>query len=184
MKITDAINNALLYTVSGYLEPRFDLRDNGNKELIIQHYSQNEGLVELDNVSLIELPNYWSDSRIRPAIYKTEKFETQGQSISSKQILPSLWQVETNTQEGEFMVFFNEQYDNQWMIFGVPTLLHARCDGYANCYKIKAYSGFSTFYLFYIPEALSLIGFSISIMTIMGGLFYYSKRNLHFHTRV
>lgn len=173
--MADAINNAPLYTISGYLELRFGLHDTGNKEFIVQHYSENEGLVELNNISFIELPNYWPNSRILPIDYKTEKFETQAQLTSYKKILPSIWQVKTDTQEGEFMMYFNEGYDKQWNIFGVQTLFHARCNGYANCYKIKAPDGLSTFYLFYMPEILSFIGWVITIMTVAGGLFYYSR---------
>jgi hypothetical protein len=171
-RLTEAIDNAPLYTIGGYLEPRFGMQDSGNKELIIQHHSQNEGFIELNNVSLIELPNNWSDSRIRPRDYQATKFETQAKLVSYKRILPSLWQVKTNAEkEGDYLVLFNEQYDSQWVALNGKTLLHARCDGYVNCFKIKLSKGLSTVYFFYKPETLSFIGFIITSLAIIVGLF-------------
>jgi len=99
--------------------------------------------------------------------------------LSYARILPSLWQVKTvTTKLGESLLLFNEQYDKQWIILGAKTSLHARCDGYVNCYKIILPNGSSAFYIFYIPEVLSFVGFSITMLIIIGGFLYIKKKSL------
>ncbi len=172
------INKAPLYTVGGYSEPRLGMEDSGDKELIIQHHSQNEGLVELNNVSLIELPNYWPESRIYPRDYQATRLDNQGRLVSYKRILPSLWQVKMDAgEEGNYLVLFNEQYDSQWITLNKQSLLHARCDGYVNCFKIKLSKGLSTVYFFYLPEVLSFVGLIITSLAIIGGLLNIKFRN-------
>lgn len=169
------IDESPLYSVAGFLKPKFGLQDNANKELIIEQYAANAGLVQLNNISLVELPNYWANYVIRPANYATEKFDSPNQLVSYKKLLPSVWKIKTKG-SGETMLLFNEQYDKQWVVVGAQTLLHARCDGYVNCYKIKLPGGDSQFYLFYIPEALNALGLVITIATILLGYLYYCRR--------
>jgi len=177
--ISEMISGTQKYIVSGFIEPIIDLQDNSNKEFIIEHFSQNEGLIELNNMSLFELPNYWVNSKISPINYQTAKFDSQVQILSYKRILPSLWQVTTKTEKGgEYLMLFNEQYDDQWIVLNIPTIFHARCDGYANCYKIKLPKGSSSFYLFYKPELLSFVGFAGTTLTAIIGVLYLRRRKL------
>ncbi len=155
--------------VSGFLKPRADLQDYGDKQLIIQHYSENEGEIELKQVALVELPNEWVDMKIVPSNYQPLKFANDVQLVEYRQILPSLWQVKAQAQAAEVLVKFNEQYDKQWKAWGVPVEWQARCDGYANCYKIKVPGGGSTFYFFYVPELFSLVGLMVSVMAVVAG---------------
>lgn len=160
----DVINKTPALMVSAFIEPKYDLEDNKNKEFIIQHNSENEGLIELKDVSLIELPNYWINSYIQPSNYRAIQFTTPNPP-SFKRILPSLWEVKTNTSTGGKSSFlFNEQYDKQWIVVGVKTLSHDRCDGYANCYLLDIPKDNSTFYLFYYPELFSWIGFAVTLL--------------------
>ncbi len=180
--ISKRISDAPFYTVSGYIEPNPELQNNGNKEFIIEHFSQNEGAALLSHLSLVQLPNQWLTSKLVPNNYQSLKFSSQAKIISYKEILPSLKQITINTKNnGNYLLLFNEQHDKQWIVLGARSLLHATCDGYANCYRINLFKGSSSFYLFYIPEILSFIGISMSLVTSIVGYRIFSTRNNHYN---
>jgi len=169
-RIKDTIKQTTTYAINGYVEPQPDLKNNNNKEFIIDHYSQNEGLIEVDNMSLVELPNYWLDSQIRPSNYRPLRFNDNYRTLSFERILPSLWRVDLDTDGGEYLLHFNEQYDNQWLVLNAQTLSHTVCDGYTNCYKIALPKGNATLYIFYAPEILSWTGIFATLIATIGGL--------------
>lgn len=175
--IADMMQRSPLYSVSGMIAPQPDLQDGKNKDLVIQHHSPNEGLIKLNQMALLELPNFWPESRLRPTGYEPVRFSASGQVVSFEKLLPSVWQVTTETQAGEFLLKFNEQFDRQWLVFDVPTLGHLRCDGRTNCYQVILPDGRTTFHLVYVPEALFVLGSTLTLATIVIGLHWFVATN-------
>jgi len=162
-----------------YIYPHPDYRDNKMKQYTFQQFSENEGIIKIDDFSIVELPNYWTSLKLSP-VKKPEIFQVP-KSISYESILPALKKitiVESNS-SGKLLLKFNEGYDRQWRIhsslikaflgFDVSTN-HARCDGYANCFQLpEKYAQTGTvLYLLYWPETLNFIGWALSFLTMIG----------------
>jgi len=150
--------------VSGFLEPRPDQEDNQNKEFIIQHFSENAGAAQFQSLSLVDLPNYWPHTMIRPAKYQPSRFETGATIKSYQRVIPSLWKVTLEAEKNaNYLLLFNEGYDRQWTVIGSKPIFHARCDSYMNCFGLNLKKGTTTLYLFYVPELLGWIGLVLPI---------------------
>lgn len=175
--ISRKVTEAPEYTLSGFIEPASYLQDTSDKDFILEHYSQNESLIKLRSMSLIELPSYLSQSKLYPKEYRPIQYNDQANITSFSRLLPSLWKVDVSTEKkGEYLVLFNEHFDTQWVVINIPTILHSRCNSYANCYLVDLKEGSTTFYIFYLPELLSALGFIASSTSIVGGLLYIRKQ--------
>lgn len=127
----------------------------------------NRGVLGIKEIAMIEYPHAWQSLKLTPVDSNTfQQFTTPSQVPTAKQILPSLWSVKLDLVAGQdYLMRFSEGYDLQWILVGVPSV-HSRCDGFANCYRIRTDKSVSgTFYIFYWPEVLSLFGWFITLMT-------------------
>lgn len=172
--IKDLIISSPMHTLNGFIQPRFDLQDHKNKELLINHYTPNEGLAEIDNIAVVELPNYWQNSIIKLDDYSDLRFNSPDK-LRYQKIFPSLWKVEVQTKGGRFLTVFNEQFDSQWIVLNAPKVEHLHCNGYVNCYQLDLKPGLTHFYYFYYPELSSFAGFLVSSVTIIGILYFIRR---------
>ena len=109
----------------------------------------------------MRIPNSWEKLTITP---ENNSVENNTQSVSYKQILPSLWKVEATQSLKDALVVFNNAYDEQWITQGVASE-HYRCNGYANCFKIQEDQ--TSFYIFYWPEWLNITGWGITLLSVL-----------------
>lgn len=158
-----------LYSLHGFIYPLPELENIGNKELIIEHFSQNEGISEIEDISLIQIPEHWAYSTLKKVDY-TPIIAPKPNLIKTQRILPSIVKIDIDSKESESLLVFNEQYDKQWILFGSISSKHFKCDGSINCYIVQSKIGVSTLYLFYYPELLSLLGLIITLITFIFGM--------------
>ncbi len=164
------------------LYPQPELSDRQPKNYIIHQDSENAGLFSIGSFDVMELPASWYDLRLVPDL--GTRIYQQPRSFTYKQILPSFWRIEPET-NGTSLMKLNVGYDRQWavydsiagVLFGMGKVYpHYKCDGYANCFEIPK-SGPAAYYALYTPERLSFLGWGITCIT--GILFIYrAKRSL------
>lgn len=159
------------YSIHGFLYPEPELENATNKEIIIEHFSQNEGLVELQQISLVNLPEQWAQTVLMRDDYDTVKYE-EPRELTYKRILPSIARIQFNSPGGIHLLHFSEQFDMQWMLIGAKSN-HLKCDGSVNCYEVTVDEGNHTVYLFYLPELLSILGYLTTAL-----LFVFAYRQL------
>lgn len=147
-----------------YALPVFDhaLNNGKNKDLVLDRFSENEGLYLLNSYSAVPIPSSWYFAKIVPNDYKADLYSVPD-SYSYQEILPSFWKIDLGVVSSgkKQLLKFNEAYDKQWIMLGASSKNY-RCDGYANCFEIDNYSG-NTIYLLYWPELLFWIGGIISL---------------------
>lgn len=173
--IQDKLVSLPLQIAYGYTNPSIFPFDTGAKQLTVSQDSENEGLLVVNGFSIQPLPTNWIDMTIS-GDNKEEVFKSP-ENYQYWQILPSLWKTTVGfPQKGEYMMLFNEGFDMQWKLY--PNLFGvvfgffggetpSRCDGYANCFVINQQDASTkTFYIFYTPERLSILGWGITILAL------------------
>lgn len=163
----------------GYLYSRPELNDTKSKKYELKQDAENEGVIALRSFSAQPLPTQWEGMRITTD-NSLQTFAVPA-SFIYQHLLPSLRKVTVLSGGiGDNMLLFNEGYDRQWHIY--PSLLDAlfglheslepvRCDGYANCFRVVQKKGDpseKTYYLFYTPERLSIVGWFITLWGVIG----------------
>lgn len=156
------------------LHPSPGLDDMKKKAFSIKQYSENEGVFRIKKFNLIELPSAWANLGLKSIEEKTYSLPA---TFQLAKILPSLWQLKfVSEKNGFYLIDFNEGYDKQWLlipadakslVFGNSLAQSLRCNGYANCFEIRTTSqGEQSYYLFYWPERLSLMGWGLTALVI------------------
>jgi hypothetical protein len=132
----------------------------------------NTGIMEVGDFDIMEYPAAWRDLSLTPE-GSQQTYTARSETATAAQILPSLWKVSIAVPAGG-MIAFNRGFDRQWgiydslagVLFGKSLASSVRCDGYANCFALPAHAGSRTYYLFYAPERLSLLGWLVTGATI------------------
>lgn len=168
MTLSEDLSSSKTYSLHGFIYPLPELENIGNKELIIEHFSQNEGISEIRNISLIQVPENWAYSVLKKTDYEPLVLSAPI-ILHIQRILPFLMRVDIDSTKNEGMLMFNEQFDKQWILFGVSSYKHYKCDGIINCYAIVPKIGKSTLYLFYYPELFSFVGFAVLTISLLIG---------------
>ena len=179
--IEKKISNLTLATTSVILPPNEALEDKKNKNFMIAHDSENEGLSFYDDFNVIQIPNSWIDLSIKPENNFYSNNLINDISISYKKILPSLYKVESNISLEDFYLLFNEGYDRQWGIYnsffdlvsGKKAGNNIKCNSYANCFNITSKG--HKYYIFYAPEKLYLFGWVTTFFSLLFILRLYNK---------
>lgn len=156
----------------GFIYPQPNLSDTGSKNVTVHQDSENEGIMLLSTLSFQPLPTQWVNVRLSPSRPPSQNYQ-KPKSFSFNRVLPSLWKVSV-TGEGKMLLKFNEGFDGQWrlydnhlgVILGTNGIKSTKCGGYANCFEIIQ-SGSKTYYIFYYPERLSVIGWVLTIIGIL-----------------
>ncbi|MDP4011097.1 MAG: hypothetical protein Q8P72_02605 [Candidatus Roizmanbacteria bacterium] len=175
----DVITNPIWKDAYTFQFPHPEYSDNKTKQYTVQQYSENEGIMLIDDFSIIELPNTWPTMQIEKK-GNVAQFSVPT-STSFESILPSLKKITINgnSSEGDTLLKFNEGFDEQWSVYpSLATIIlhkpivsaHVRCDGYANCFDIPSNqvgSG-AVLYLFYWPELLNFFGWIGTGITTIG----------------
>lgn len=145
------------------------------KDFVFQEDSENEGLILIKSFNVYELPSSWSTLSLsqgnEASLYHVPS------SFTSKKILPSLWKIDVDDLNpvNPSLLIINNGYDKQWqlydnflnLILGInPVGVHAKCNGFANCYEITGKETKGKFYLLYEPERLSFLGWIISLIAL------------------
>ena len=130
---------------------------------------------------IAQLPTYWEGLVLEPKESETsyERLEVNGW----RKILPSLWKVRiqpSSADSGEYFLRFGQGFDKQWNLYRgtVATALlglnkveasQGKVDGWANGWAIpqKELEGVKTLYILYTPERLYLIGWVLTLGTIV-----------------
>jgi hypothetical protein len=173
-----------------YIYPRAEYYDEKAKEFAIEHFSENEAMMLISGFSVTELPSSWETLKLIPTSGESTVEYSVPQNVSLRSILPSLKKItlEEGAQEnGSVLLKFNEGYDAQWgvshSVLGALmgqdiSQVHARCDGYANCFELSAgdITTGKTLYLYYFPQTLSFIGWIVTLSTIGGVALYIHKK--------
>lgn len=189
--IQEKLVNLPLQIAYGYTNPSVFPFDTGVKQLTVSQDSENEGLLLVNGFSTQPLPTNWIDLSLSRE--GAEKIFQTPKSYVYWQILPSLWKTTVSfSQKGEYMMHFNEGFDTQWKMY--PNLLGvifgffggetpSKCDGYANCFVINQGkdSSTQTFYIFYTPERLNIMGWGVTIISFLYFAFLFGKKRLRAH---
>lgn len=171
----------------GYLNSHPELQDTKSKKYEIKQDTENEGIMAIKSFSAQPLPSQWENMSI--STENNKKSFVIPSAFTYQNILPSLRKVSiTAGEQGRGMLLFNEGYDRQWRMY--PTLTDAifglhelaapvRCDGYANCFDLTLNNDTSrSYYLLYTPERLSMIGWLITFVGIIGFSWVFVGKNI------
>lgn len=174
-EIKNKLNNAKYNTAYSYIYPKPELGYKKNQLYSLEHHSENEGILSIQSFDILELPNYWYQMAIERK--NSETNYVLPQQLTYHQLLPSLWKMTIQKQEGDIpiLLVFNESYNNQWGLYNnmIDMLLgktvdanHVKYDGYANAWELKQ-SG--SYFIFYSPEKLAMLGWIGVILTVTVG---------------
>lgn len=146
--------------------------------------SENQGIFEINQSSILQLPSYWQSFYVENGDIYRSYHAFSVKEITS--ILPSLWKVtivpQENDSESEILLDFGQAYDAQWNIFktdqwwqaffniGKLDVPHVKVNGWSNGWRIPSNyyveNESVTFYMFFIPERLALIGWIVTVLSI------------------
>ena len=184
-KVTNTLHALKTQQAYQLVMPEKGLNDRKDKFFKIAQSTENEGLMVLDSMNILNIPNYWGNLALVPQAGATTTY-SKPNAVTYERIIPSLVRVELKTEKAGLMLFkFNEGYDIQWgiyhslkqLIMGTATTNAIRCDGYANCFEIDTQPGTNSFYIFYWPERLATIGWVVTLIVGIGaGLALGRKR--------
>jgi len=186
--IVKKLGNLVTRDTYGFVHPHPGKFNQKDKEFTLQQYGENEGILMINGFTVADLPTSWSNLRISHGD-PVKSYETPKQ-ISFAQILPSLWKIELvrNPTDTNYLLEFNTGYDAQWGIYdSIGSVLigksiatnHSRCNGYSNCFELPANwtENKKTFYVFYWPERLAALGWIVTLVTAIAGMYLFSRRS-------
>lgn len=174
LRVQKDLQNIQLTSASRLIEPLY-FSDSAPTDVAIHLFQDtaNEGITAIRSFEMIEYPAAWQHMTLTPQ--QSETVYPVPTTYSYIQLLPSLWRIDGSIRKG--MLLFNEGYDKQWgiyesvrsLLFGKSIVKSVRCDGYANCFELGKDQEFrgKTLYVFYWPERLSMIGWGITLATVM-----------------
>jgi len=183
--INRAFSTSNFETAFTYLYPRPEFNDQKNKVFTIEQNTWNQGLFAVKDLNLVRLPSRWQELTLENGPSQTTY---QNLAIyNPKKILPSLWRLDLDlkaespaAEADRYLLIFNQGYDQQWEIYRgsiLDTLLgqgklagnHLKANGWANGWEIESgtLTGPTTVYLFYTPERLGLIGWLVTLLTLV-----------------
>lgn len=156
-----------------------DIADTREKSYVFHQDSQNEGIVQVGGTVIIEYPPSWNDIRLAVG-HPTERFDTNA-TISETEMFPSLVRVRIVGDQMPRYIQTSRAYDSGWraypsiisLIFGTGSVSPKKCNTLYQCYELPT-SG--TWYLFYTPERLTLIGWGITLIAFWICVFISRKR--------
>ncbi|MCA9307906.1 hypothetical protein KC980_00165, partial [candidate division WWE3 bacterium] len=184
--VEDTFNNLQTKFTYKFIKPMESIEDTNNKDYLIEHYSENEGIMIVDGFEVTALPNNWQTITTTPN-NNVKTFDLPS-SYSFKQITPAIYKVQVEksayTSKG-YMLHFNEGFDLQWHIYHnfKDVILgrhleraNGKCNGISNCFELNANENLESMYLVYRPALLYILGSIVSITTIVvWGLFSFYK---------
>lgn len=176
--IRNKLNSLKTQNTYIYINSNPGFSDFKEKNYTVEQYTENEGMMVIKSFDIIELPNTWENIRII-ADESKENFDVPS-GYRFKKILPSLWKIELkdNPLNNKYLLQFNEGYDREWSVYGSEVTLHTRCDGYANCFILNPKEGSKkTFYIFYWPEVLAILGWFLTLITILFNFRYFTEEH-------
>ncbi len=138
----------------------------------------NEGVFAVGGFDMMEYPAAWHGLQLIPE-GASVSYPINIDTFSYKQILPSLWSLQLGPKEG--LLQFSEGYDRGWgiyknmwdVLFGKSIeRKHYSCMGYANCFELPTNIPSTTYYVFYWPERLSIMGWGITFFVFIATLIW------------
>ena len=180
--VENTLDQLQLQSFYTFVPPQPELNDNNNKNFTIHQDSENEGVMMIGDMNVVEFPNRWRDLRIYREDVVAE-FDVP-EKVTSKQMLPSLWKITAEKKQGDqYLLVVNTAYDRQWnlyrsffdMIINRPVEAdHITCNGYANCFILETVP--QKLYAFYAPERLNLLGWGITLASLLIAFTYLSSK--------
>lgn len=152
------------------------LRGDLGKAFALTQYSDNDGVVAIDSFNIVALPKHWSSLSIEANSGTTQSYNKPSNATIEK-VIPGIWKVKigSNSPNGKYLLEFKEGFDQQWNIYSSKGDIvinksagtNNRCNGLFNCFEIELTGqtrGEKTYYLFYEPIKLSILGAVISLI--------------------
>lgn len=182
VQIQNQLNDSPTVNASVFIPAEKGYMDFRRKEFTITQHAENEGVLGIDSFAVIPMPARWRDLKLIPIQTQESTFVEPVVSRITK-ILPSLWKITFYTSEqGPWIFRFDQAFDRQWKMFSskVNLISHGRCDGYANCFmlenkhKTAGETKEYTMYIFYTPEILSFLGWTVTV----AGVVFFMRRPL------
>lgn len=191
-QVKTTIDGLSMQQAYGFLPAHPELADTSKKQWSIHQDGENEGAMLIDRFAIQPLPSAWKDLTL-VSDGQEEQFQVPS-DFEFERLLPSLVHVSIDASEdGAYLLFFNEGYDAQWRAYesflgalsGFGTSYESiKCQGYANCFKIQNKEGKAKkLYILYTPERLAMLGWILTLLTIIGGGVIFTRRK-HNETRV
>ncbi len=152
-------------------------------ELELYQLAENKGGLELRNMEVMPLPVAWQDMSVANGNYI--KSFTQLTQVEETKLLPSLWKISffaDSHQDGQVLLPFNQAFDSQWLILSSKSLVnllfkreqlpatHVKVNGWSNGWIIdtKNLPLTGELYVFYWPELLTVLGWIITLFSMIG----------------
>jgi len=185
------LRQAKAQTAFVFLYPQLGSDDNQDKVFMIEQNSENQGLFAVSDFNLIQLPGSWQNLVVKTG--KSENNYLPLSILSTKKVLPSLWQAQiakSKGAEGKSLLVLNQAFDDQWQAYRGSVLnallgrsgLNAdkvKVNGWANGWEVER-AAFEedkaeTIYFFYTPERLAILGWVITALTFAAAPLALSK---------
>ena len=185
--VKNVLNNVQMAQAYTYVIPQPWLQDTKSKVFSIEQSSQNDGLMLVDSIDIINIPNYWANLALVPENGAATKYMMPTE-VSYKRIMPALIKVDISSEKaGLALLKFTEGYDKQWgvyesisgLMFGRAKSPSIRCDTYANCFEISMQKGSKTLYVFFWPERLAITGWIATIAGVIVVILLWRRKKLH-----
>ena len=185
--VKDVMNSVQMSPAYTYIPPQPWLQDTKSKVFSIEQSSQNDGLMFVDSIDIINVPNYWANLALVPEDGATTEYMIPTK-VSYKRIMPAMVKVDISSEKaGLTLLKFTEGYDKQWgvyesisgLMFGRAKSPSIRCDTYANCFEINMQKGSKTLYVFFWPERLAITGWIATIAGVIVVILLWRRKKLH-----
>ncbi|MEO8581649.1 MAG: hypothetical protein ABI425_03640 [Patescibacteria group bacterium] len=164
----------------------------------ITQHSENQGLLEIAKMNVMALPGSW-DSFFVDFGNVTHSY-VPVQITASQRVLPSLWKMDflfpQSDEKTQSLIEFGQAFDTQWgiyrgnsflsaLLFGRVDARHVKVNGWSNGWvlnpDIETHGASQHFYVFYWPELLSWLGWSVTSSVFVGVLISMFKKRKHVH---
>lgn len=174
--IREGVMNPVFSQAIEMIYPESDTLVTKDRSYYLRQTTDNEGLMTVSKMTLARVPSHWSTLTLQPQEGSALTYAIP-QNLVYSRILPSLWKFSFDPEDEPVMIKFSEGFDRQWaayaslkdVLLGSPVATSIKCDGYANCFEIAGEKLNSReFYLFYSPEKLAMLGWTLTIGSVFG----------------
>jgi hypothetical protein len=173
--IQSKLNSIVFKTSELLIPPQPDTQDIDNRTLMIEQDDPNTGLAAISSFSVTEVPNGWITSEIKPVL-DTNQNETE------VELNPSMWKINVLAHSSDTIsATLSQGFDQGWELYSsspiqaflgigkVAANHQISSDTYTNEWTFKG-ENTTTYFAFYAPTRLAVLGLLVTIGSIMGGV--------------
>lgn len=183
-QVQKILDKPTFYRANTTLAPFAASSQTQNMTYEINQGSEGSSILGITTMNVFALPGSWQNIYVDSG-NPNLNFDTF--TIGSyKKLYPSLWQVTgtvASKKEGKVLLEFGQAYDRQWELYKTSSVWdvllgkgkveaeHVKANGWSNGWIIADgdIDGETTYMVFYTPERLMIIGWIVTILTVIAG---------------